>query len=88
MLWVREQAAFLIVLAGLAASFLYLVAEPGHWVRGTAAMSVVVLAGGLARLALPTSAVGFLAVRSRWADALCYLIFGGLILAADIRLRR
>lgn len=88
LLWIREQLVFLIVLAGLAASFMYLLVEPGHWVRGTAAMATVVLAAGLARLALPMTSVGFLAVRNRWLDVFCYLLFGGLILAVDIRLRR
>lgn len=85
--WIREQLAFLIVLAGVAASYLYLLVQPGHWVRGTAAMAVAVLLGGLLRLVLPTARVGFLAVRSRGVDALVYLVLGGLILVVDIRLR-
>ncbi|WP_375481017.1 DUF3017 domain-containing protein [uncultured Jatrophihabitans sp.] len=85
--WVREQLAFLIVLAGLAAGFCYLVAEPDHPVRGTLAISVVALGAAVLRLVLPGAAVGMLAVRGRWIDTACFLVFGGLILATDIRLR-
>jgi hypothetical protein len=84
--WTAEQLAFLIVLAGVAAAFVYLLVEPGHWRRGTAALSVAVLFAALLRLVLPTTRVGLLAVRGRWADTLCYLLLGGLILAVDIRL--
>jgi hypothetical protein len=85
--WVREQLAFLIVLAGLAASFCYLLAQPQHPVRGTLAIATVSLVAGLFRLVLPNASVGMLAVRNRWVDTACFLVFGGLILATDIRLR-
>jgi hypothetical protein len=47
---------------------------------------VAVLLAGLLRAALPTSRIGLLAVRSRWADSVSYLVLGGVILAVDIRL--
>ncbi len=87
-LWVREQLAFLIVLAGLTLSFCFLLAEPQHPVRGTLAISAVALAAALMRLVLPTSAVGMLAVRNRWIDTASLVVLGGLMLAADIRLRQ
>ena len=85
--WVREQLAFLVVLLGLVASFTFLLAQPDHPVRGTLAIAVVALAAALLRLVLPTASVGMLAVRNRWVDTACLLVFGGLILATDIRLR-
>ncbi len=86
-LWVREQFVFLVVLAGLAVSFAFLFAEPQHPVRGTLAIAAVALGAGAFRLALPSASVGMLAIRNRWVDAACFLIFGGLIVATDIRLR-
>lgn len=85
--WVREQLAFLIVLGGVAAAFLYLLVEPGHWRRGTAAIAATVLVAAVLRIVAPTARVGLLAVRSRWVDAFCYLALGGLILAVDLRLQ-
>jgi hypothetical protein len=84
--WAAEQSAFLIVLAGVALAFGYLLVQPGHWRRGTAAIAVVVLVAGLARLVLPAARVGSLAVRSRAVDTVIYLVLGGLILAVDLRL--
>ncbi|HEV7204029.1 MAG TPA: DUF3017 domain-containing protein [Jatrophihabitans sp.] len=86
--WIGEQFAFLLILAGVGAAFLYLLIAGGHWRRGTAAISVVVLLAGLLRLTLPTPRVGLLAVRNRWIDTFCYLVLGGLILAVDLRLHR
>ncbi|MCW2656225.1 MAG: hypothetical protein JWR06_418 [Jatrophihabitans sp.] len=85
--WIAEQVAFLIVLAGVAAAFVYLLVQPGHWRRGTGALSVALLFAALVRLVLPTARAGMLAVRNRWADTFCYLLLGGLVLAVDIRLR-
>jgi len=85
--WVCEQLAFLIVLAGVAAAFVYLLVEPGHWRRGTAAIAAAVLVAAVLRIAAPTARVGLLAVRSRGVDGLCYLLLGGLILAVDLRLQ-
>jgi hypothetical protein len=84
--WVREQAAFLVVLAGLAGSFLYLVLEPGRWGRATGAISITVLLAGVLRMVLPTDRVGSLAVRSRTVDTVTCLVLGGLLLGVDLRL--
>jgi hypothetical protein len=84
--WVGEQFTFLLVIAVLAAAFLYLIVDPGRWGRGSGIVSVAVLLAGLLRAALPTSRIGLLAVRSRWADSVSYLVLGGVILAVDIRL--
>ncbi len=86
--WAREQIAFLVVLAGVASSFGFLVAQSRHPVRGTGAIAVVMIAAGLLRLCLPSAAVGLLAVRNRWIDTACYFVLGGLIIATDLRLRQ
>jgi hypothetical protein len=86
--WIVEELAFLVVLCLLVAAFGYLIVEPGHWERGTGAVSVAVLVAGVLRGVLPNGRAGLLAVRSRWIDAACYLALGGAILAVDIRLHR
>ena len=86
--WVREQLFFLIVVAGLVTAFLYLLVEPRHGVRGTLAIALVAIVAGLLRLTLPSAYVGMLAVRNRWLDSACSLLFGALILAVDIRLKQ
>jgi Protein of unknown function (DUF3017) len=84
--WIVDQLAFLAVLAVLAAAFVYLIVEPGRWGRSSGIVSVAVLLAALLRTAVPPAHVGLLAVRSRWADAACYLALGGAILAIDLRL--
>jgi DUF3017 family protein len=84
--WVREQRAFLAVLAIVAAGFVYLTLEPGHWRRGTGVLAVALLTAAVLRVVLRGYDAGLLAVRSKWLDALFYLILGGCILAVDIRL--
>jgi hypothetical protein len=84
--WVREQLAFLVVLAGLVAAFGYLVLEPGRWGRATGGIAATVLLAGVLRLVLPTDRVGSLAVRSRTIDTATCLALGGLLLAVDLRL--
>ena len=83
----RAQAPFLLVLIVLLAGVAYLTIEPGHWVRGTGVIAVAMLLGGLLRLVLPEARIGMLRVRGRWWDSFCYLALGGVILAADLRLR-
>ena len=84
--WVREQLAFLVVLAGLVAAFAYLVLVPGRWGRATGVIAVTVLLAGALRLVLPTGRVGALAVRSRTVDTVTCFVLGGLLFAVDIRL--
>ncbi|MEO9140377.1 MAG: DUF3017 domain-containing protein [Jatrophihabitans sp.] len=86
--WIAAQWVFLAVLVGIVAALLYLLVEPGHWVRGTGAIAAVMLVAAVLRLILPTTRVGYLAVRSRGVDALVCFVLGGLILAVDIRLHR
>ena len=86
--WTVEQAAFLTVLLGLAAAFVFLLAESGRWRASTGAMAVVLLYAGGLRLVLPTSRAGLLAVRGRVVDTISCLLLGGVILAVDIRLGR
>ena len=85
---IRAQGPFLLVVALLAAAFGYMTVEPGHWVRGTSAISAAMLVAGGLRLTLPEARAGMLAVRGRWWDALCNLTLGVLILLVSIRLRR
>ena len=86
--WVKEQAYFLVVLIALASGFGYLAVSGGHWRRSTFVMGcAMVLAAGI-RLFVPPDRVGLLAVRSKWVDTIAYVVLGGLVLAADIRLHR
>jgi hypothetical protein len=84
--WVREQRAFLVVVAGVAAGFVYLIFQPDHWRRGTGVIAAALLVAALLRLFLRGYGAGMLAVRSRWVDTLIYLVLGAGILALDIRL--
>ncbi len=84
--WVWSQAAFLTVLAVLAAAFGYLLLVPGRWGRVSGVVAVAMILAGVLRVSLPTARAGLLAVRARWIDAALYLALGGLILAVDIRL--
>jgi hypothetical protein len=86
MRWISEQAAFLTVLAVLAAAFLYLIVQPGRWGRGSGVVAVSVMLAGLFRATLPTSRAGMLVVRSRVVDTVAYLVLGAVILSVDIRL--
>ena len=85
--WVREQVAFLVVLAALIAAFGYLVTSDDHPIRGTLAIAAAALLAGVLRLVLPTLSAGLLAVRGRFVDVFFYALFGGLIVATDIRLK-
>lgn len=82
----RSELPFLLVIAAILAAVLFLAVAPGHWRRAVFIMAAAPIAAGVARLALPDSRVGSLAIRSRWWDAFCYLAIGGVILAVDIRL--
>jgi hypothetical protein len=85
--WVRAQLPFLIVVAIVLASAVYLYLEPDHWRRGTSALAFGVVLAGLFRLTLPGHVVGLLLVRkNRFFDTVCYLAMGGVIIAVDIRL--
>ena len=81
-----EQLAFLLVLAVLAGAFGYLLAAPEQWRRGTIVIAAAMLLAGVLRAALPGSWVGMLVVRNRVVDALAFLLLGGVILGAEIRL--
>jgi hypothetical protein len=84
-LWLREQVAFVAVLAVLVLAFGYLVVSPGHWSRAAGLVAVAVLLAGLLRAALPTPRIGLLAVRGRVFDATLYLVLGVFLLIVDIR---
>jgi uncharacterized membrane protein YraQ (UPF0718 family) len=85
--WLRTQLPFVVVVAIILASAVYLYVEPDHWRRGTSALAFGVVVAGLFRLLLPAHAAGLLAVRkNRFFDTLCYLAMGGVIIAVDIRL--
>lgn len=86
-LWIREQFAFLVVLAVAASAFVNLLVEPGRTGRSTGAIVVALLLAGALRLVLPSVRAGMLAVRGRVFDALCYLAMGGALLVLEIRLR-
>jgi hypothetical protein len=82
----REQAAFLVVVLGVLAGFLFLLVAPSHWRRATGVIALALLAAGFLRLVLRGYVAGLLAVRNRAVDTVLYLVLGGLIIAVDIRL--
>jgi Flp pilus assembly protein TadB len=84
--WTVEQLAFLAVLAVLAAAFVYLLVEPGHWRRGSGVVATATLLAAVLRAVLPPRRAGLLAVRARWIDVVVYALMGGVILGAAIRL--
>jgi hypothetical protein len=84
--WVAEQVAFLVVLAVMVGAFAYLLAAPAQWRRGTIVIAAGLLLAGVLRAALPGSRVGMLVMRNRVIDAVAFLVLGGVILGAEIRL--
>lgn len=84
--WLRDEFAFVLVVAATLAATLYLYVYPEHWRRGTAALGVVQVLAALLRVFLPAPRVGMLNVRGRLVDTLCYLALGVVILAVDLRL--
>jgi|KBSSwiStaDraftv2_1062776.scaffolds.fasta_scaffold04250_5 uncharacterized membrane protein YraQ (UPF0718 family) len=80
----RRQAAFLLVLALLAASLVYLTVQPDHWRRGSGVIAIALLLAGFMRVTLPRRWVGALAVRARWIDSAFYLVVGAGILVVLI----
>ena len=85
--WILDQLPFLVVFCLLTAAFGYLLAAPEQWRRGTIAIAAALLLAGVLRAVLPNRWIGMLAVRSRPLDAVAFLVLGGVILAAEIRLR-
>ena len=84
--WMVEQLAFLVVLLVVAAAFLYLIVEPGHWRRGSGGVAVAMLLAALLRAVLPPARAGLLVVRARWIDVVVFAVMGGLILGVAVRL--
>jgi hypothetical protein len=81
-----DQFAFLVVFAVIAAAFGYLLAAPEQWRRGTVVIAAAMLLAGVLRAVVPGAWVGMLAIRSRALDAVAFLVLGGVILGAEIRL--
>jgi hypothetical protein len=84
--YVREQFAFLLVLALLVASLLYLTVDSGRWGRASGGVAVAVLLAGVFRLVLPGDRAGLLAIRGRVVDSVTFLVLGAVILGIDVRL--
>jgi len=70
-----QNSAFAIVLIICAAGVGATAIEPSHWLRGVLIIAVGLAVGAVARVLLPESQLGLLAVRGRTIDALC---LGGL----------
>jgi hypothetical protein len=83
---VWAQAPFLSVLAVLLAAFVYLMVEPGHWRRGTAAFAAAFAYAGVLRLVLSNASAGLLAVRARWIDLVCYFLIAATVITVDLRI--
>ena len=84
--WILDQLPFLVVFGLFAAAFGYLLAAPEQWRRGTSVIAAALMLAGVLRAVLPSRWIGMLAVRSRPLDAIAFLVLGGVILAAEIRL--
>ena len=84
--WLRAEAPFVIVVAGILAAVGYLLIFPNHWRRGSGVLSLALLVGGVMRLTLPAGYLGMLTVRGRWRDGLVLLVAGGVILGVALRL--
>jgi hypothetical protein len=85
--WLREQAWFLLVLAGMAVAFGYLLLTTGHWRRSTALMGATMLLAAGLRATLPDRRAGLLQVRGRRSDTLVYAVLGVLVIVMDLRLQ-
>lgn len=84
--WLRAEAPFVLVVAGILAALVYLLIFPNHWRRGSGVLSLALLAGGVMRLTLPSASLGMLTVRGRWRDGLVLLVAGGVVLGVALRL--
>ncbi len=80
--WLREHAAFSVVVAIALTSFVALVAAPDRWRFGVSFLAGAMLVGGCLRVVLPASMLGGLTVRrNRLADAVIYFGVAGLMVA-------
>ena len=84
--WVRDEVPFVVVIAILLSSVVYLTIWPDHWRRGVGLVALSTLVGGILRLVLPPTRAGALVVRSRWWDVVCYFSLSVVILAVALRL--
>lgn len=69
---------YAFVLCGVAAGLA--VVGTGHFRRGSVLIAAAVLIGALARLVMPPSQVGLLAVRRRWVDVLLMVSAAGAMM--------
>lgn len=74
-----HNAPALVVLAFVVAGLGYSAAVPAHWLRGVLTMASGLIVGGLLRAVLPARQAGWLAVRGRTFDVLCYLGIGTVL---------
>jgi hypothetical protein len=84
--WLRDETAFVVVVAIVVIAVVYLVIWPDHWRRGVGIIAFALLVGAIFRMVLPAHRAGMLAVRARWFDVACYLGLSGVILGVAIRL--
>jgi hypothetical protein len=74
----RRQLPFALVLLVLAAGLVWIATD--HWRRGCVVVALSLLLAGGARLILPRSEIGLLAIRSRAVDVCCAVLLGGAVL--------
>ena len=84
--FLRRQWPALLVLAVLAGAPVLLEVAPGHWLRAAGLVAASALLAGLFRLFLPERQVGWLVVRARWFDVVCYTGLGVAILVTGVAL--
>jgi hypothetical protein len=74
-----RQLPALLVLLLVAGGLAYSAAVPVHWLRGVLIMASGMIAGGALRLVLPARRAGWLAVRGRTFDVVCYVGIGTVL---------
>lgn len=68
---------FVVVLGVVSAGLLYSALVAEHWLRGVVIAAGGVLLAGLCRLVLSDRRAGWLRVRNRIFDTVCYFTLGG-----------
>jgi hypothetical protein len=76
--WLRREAVFAAVLAGVLAGLLLV--SQDRWRRGMLTVGVTLVLAGVARMLLPGRRIGLLAVRGRLFDAVLLLVLGAAVI--------
>ncbi|SNQ47923.1 conserved membrane hypothetical protein [Frankia canadensis] len=77
--WLRREAVFAAVLAGVTLGLLLV--SQDRWRRGLLTVGVTLVLAGIARMTVPGRRIGLLAVRGRVFDTVLLLVLGGSVIA-------